>query len=70
MHAVGLLPELNPVNLRTHAKVRWGNYNAYDADLFNHKLDPAGKLLSYDVGQNSTSWASWSLVWQCHPPSF
>lgn len=64
-HAMGLLPELNPVNIRTHTRVMWGPYQAYDADLFNHKLDNEGKLLGYDAGLIGSASSSWSLVWQC-----
>jgi len=64
-HAMGLLPELNPLNLRTHTRVMWGTYMAYDADLFNQKLDGQGKLVGYDAGANSNATSSWSLVWQC-----
>jgi hypothetical protein len=65
-HAMGLLPELNPVNLRTHTKVMWGNYVAYDARLFNHVIGPQKKLLGYNVGTlNSSVSASWTLSWQC-----
>lgn len=49
MQFAGLLPELQPTNVRSSVKVWWANnYKVYDVQLTNHNVN-AGTLVKYDV---------------------
>jgi hypothetical protein len=49
MQFSGLLPELQPANLRSAVKVFWANnYKVYDVQLTNHQVN-GGSLVKYDV---------------------
>lgn len=65
----GLFPELNPSNIRKSTKVVWGNnYQAYNMNIENQRLDGNGNLTSYEVvNPNSGSVVSkYNLAWSCN----
>ena len=64
----GLFPELNPSNLRTNTKVLWGNnYQAYNMNIANHKLDGNKNLTSYETVNpgTGTTISKHNLAWNC-----
>ena len=56
---MGWLPDLEPVNKRTHVRLVTGDYEIADADLADHIYDASGKLLSYQSG------ATFTNIWNC-----
>ncbi len=67
MQFAGLLPELQPMYLRTGIKVFWANnYKVYDVSLGNHQVQ-GGVLQSYEVTtfNGSSSSIPYFTDWQC-----
>lgn len=66
MQFAGLLPELQPAQLRTGVKVLWpNNYKAYEATISNHDVQ-GGVLRKYDVSfAGSTVTIPYFTDWQC-----
>jgi YD repeat-containing protein len=59
--ALGWLPDLEPVNKRTHSRIALSDgYDLINNELTGHVYDNEGKLLSYNAGISFTN------VWNCN----
>lgn len=65
---LGLFPELNPVNIRTHVNLGSGPTGGFwSRSLFNHQFDDKGRLVKYDVAYDPSYKPEYSMTIKWRP---
>lgn len=65
---LGLFPELNPINIRTHVNLGSSpSQGFWSRSLFNHQFDDKGRLVKYDVAYSADYSPEYSMLIKWRP---